>query len=186
MIEAFIENYGYAFVLIGTLLGGETVLAMAGLAAHRGYLAFSGVVAAGCIGNFAENQIWFVLGRKCGATMVARHPSWCVRIEQVDRWLRYYRIVAVIGVRFLAGFRTPGTLAIGMSDIPVLSFVGLNLIGALLWASVVTAAGYFFGAAVEALVGDLKDIEFILMAAIALIGLSGWLFVRLRRRHGRP
>lgn len=180
-MEAFIENYGYAFVIVGTLFGGETVLALAGFAAHRGYLLFSGVVAAGCVGNFAENQIWFVLGRRYGASMRTRYPSWSLRIDRMDRWLGRYRALAVIGVRFLAGLRTPGALAIGMSDIPWPVFMILNLAGALLWACVVSAAGYFFGTAVEALVGDLKDVELLVFAAIGSLGLAYWLW-RLRHR----
>jgi len=37
-LQSFIENYGYAAILIGTFLEGETILVLAGLAAHQGYL----------------------------------------------------------------------------------------------------------------------------------------------------
>jgi membrane protein DedA with SNARE-associated domain len=183
MMEAFIDQYGYAFVVVGTLFGGETVLAMAGFAAHRGYLLFPWVVVAGCIGNFTENQVWFLLGRRYGTIVIDRHPMWKTRIEKMDSWLTRYRVLAIIGVRFLAGFRTPGALAFGMSDIAVGSFMVLNLFGALLWALVVAVVGYFFGTAAQALMGDVKDLELLLVAFIGATGIAGWLYFRVRYRR---
>jgi hypothetical protein len=40
-MQTVIENYGYAAILIGTFLEGETILVLAGLAAHQGYLTLS-------------------------------------------------------------------------------------------------------------------------------------------------
>ena len=38
MLEHYIETYGYLAVMIGTFLEGETILVLAGFAAHQGYL----------------------------------------------------------------------------------------------------------------------------------------------------
>ncbi|MFZ1201027.1 MAG: hypothetical protein WAO07_12740 [Desulfobacterales bacterium] len=43
-LKSLIENYGYVAIFIGTFLEGETVLVLAGLAAHQGYLLLSGVI----------------------------------------------------------------------------------------------------------------------------------------------
>jgi len=45
-LQSIIENYGYAAILIGTFLEGETILVLAGLAAHQGYLVLSWVILA--------------------------------------------------------------------------------------------------------------------------------------------
>ena len=37
-LESIVENYGYAALLVGTFLEGETILVIAGFLAHRGYL----------------------------------------------------------------------------------------------------------------------------------------------------
>ena len=93
-------------MLIGTLFGGETILAMGGFVAHRGYLLLPWVIVVGCIGNLVENQIWFFVGRHYGAAIIEKYPKWKSRIDRMDAWLARYRILAVVGVRFLAGFRT--------------------------------------------------------------------------------
>ena len=43
-LEGFVENYGYWAILAGTVLEGETVLILGGLAAHQGYLELAWVL----------------------------------------------------------------------------------------------------------------------------------------------
>jgi membrane protein DedA with SNARE-associated domain len=46
-LAPLIAKYGYAATFVGTLLEGETFLVLSGLAAHRGYLSTSLLVAVG-------------------------------------------------------------------------------------------------------------------------------------------
>ena len=43
-LPGLIESYGYLAVFVGAFLEGETILALAGLAAYRGYMDFKLVV----------------------------------------------------------------------------------------------------------------------------------------------
>jgi membrane protein DedA with SNARE-associated domain len=45
-LASLIQNWGYPAVFAGSLIEGETILALAALAAHRGYLALPWVIAA--------------------------------------------------------------------------------------------------------------------------------------------
>ena len=58
-LQNFIENYGYVTILIGTFLEGETILALAGLAAHQGYLLLPGVILAAFLGSLCGDQLFF-------------------------------------------------------------------------------------------------------------------------------
>ena len=51
-LPELIESYGYWAVLAGTLLDGESVLLLAGFAAHRGYLQLQDVIGVAIIGSF--------------------------------------------------------------------------------------------------------------------------------------
>ena len=44
-LQSLIEHYGYFAVFLGCFLEGETVLVLAGFAAHMGYLSLPGVIA---------------------------------------------------------------------------------------------------------------------------------------------
>ena len=59
-LQSIIENYGYAAILIGTFLEGETILALAGLAAHQGYLALTWVILAAFLGSLCGDQLFFI------------------------------------------------------------------------------------------------------------------------------
>jgi len=51
-LPALIESYGYVAVFAGAFLEGETLLALAGLAASRGYLDFFAVTAVALVAGF--------------------------------------------------------------------------------------------------------------------------------------
>jgi len=59
-LQSIIENYGNAAILIGTFLEGETILVLAGLAAHQGYLLLSGVIFAAFLGSLCGDQLFFI------------------------------------------------------------------------------------------------------------------------------
>lgn len=180
-----VQHYGYPAVFLGSLLEGETVLALGGLAAHRGYLSLPWVIAIAAAGGFLGDQIFFVLGRRYGARLLARYPRLAPGIARADALLERYDAGLIIGMRFIYGLRMSGALAIGMSRIHWLRFAVLNLVGALLWAPLVAGAGYLFGDVLERLLGDLERIEHWAFAAVALIGIGLWLAGRRRERLKR-
>ena len=57
-LESLIETHGYWVLLIGCLLEGETMLVMAGFAAHSGYLDPFVVVAVAAIAAFIGSQFF--------------------------------------------------------------------------------------------------------------------------------
>jgi len=61
-LQSFIENYGYAAILVGTFLEGETILILAGPAAHLGYLNLPLVMLAAFLGSLSGDQLFFCLG----------------------------------------------------------------------------------------------------------------------------
>lgn len=71
-IPGLIQNYGYLAVAVGTFLEGETILIMAGAAAHRGYLTMPMVIMVGTIASFFGDQLYFYVGRRYGAALLKR------------------------------------------------------------------------------------------------------------------
>ncbi len=180
-----IQTWGYAAVFAGTLLEGETVLVLAGFAAHRGYLDLAAVIGVAIAGSFLGDQLWFHLGRRYGQTVLERFPRLAPGVARMQALLARHHVLVILSLRFLYGLRTVGPLAIGMAGVPWLRFQALNLAGAIVWSIVIAAAGYLFGQAFELLLGDLRHYEEWLLAAIALAGLlAGWL--HQRRRAATP
>ena len=181
-LQALLENYGYIAVFFGALLEGETILIMAGFAAHRALLHFPWVVAVAAAGGFLGDQIFFALGRYRGRQMLARFPSLQRHAARVDDLINRQSTWLIVGVRFMYGLRVAGPVLIGMSlQVPRLKFVTLNAIGAVIWAAVVAGAGYLFGQAVEMMLQDAHRYELELLVGIAAAGVVVWTIRRLRR-----
>jgi len=183
MLESLLTTYGYPIVIIGTFLEGETILILGGLAAHLGYLSLDGVIVCGFCGTLLGDQLYFFLGRHKGKTLLARHPSWQPRTQRVFHILERYQVLLLLGFRFLYGLRTVTPFAIGMSNVSYLQFTLLNLIGAGIWTISIVFAGYYFGRAMQALLGDIKQYELELMTGIIGTAMVIWLvhFYRHRR-----
>lgn len=180
-VEQLVQHYGYPMVLLGTLFEGQPVMLFGGFAAHRGYLELvPWVILAGAVGNFLGFQAWFLAGRRFGRPLIERRPQWASRIATVQDWLARFEGPLIVGIRFMPGFDTVGTVAIAMSEVSTQRFTGLNALGALLWATVLAAAGYLLGNLLEAVLGDLGAIEKPLLIGIVLFTLA-W----IAWRHGR-
>lgn len=186
MLQTLLENYGYPIVLLGAFLEGETVLVLGGLGAKLGYLDLEWVILLAFCGGFLGDQMYFFLGRYHGKSLLARHPKWERRTAWVARQLERHQTLLILSFHFLYGVRTVTPFVIGMSGVKTWRFVLLNAVGVAVWATVVGTAGYVFGRAVEAFLGDLKEFELHALALIACISLAGWLFYNYRRpRAGR-
>jgi membrane protein DedA with SNARE-associated domain len=181
-LASLIQTYGYPAVFAGTLLEGETVLALAGLAAHRGYLALPWVIAIAALGGWLGDQLYFQVGRRGGARVLARFPQLAPGVERVNRQVARHGAPIVVLVRFMYGLRAVGPIAIGMTGMPWLRFAALNAVGAAIWATLVAALGYALGNALTLILGDLQRVEGAVFAALAVAGVIAGLVIRARRR----
>jgi membrane protein DedA with SNARE-associated domain len=177
------QNHGYWALALGCLLEGETLLLLAGYAAHRGWLDPVAVFGIAAAAGFAGDQFAFWLGRRHGAAVLGRWPALAGRRARLDAGLRRWPAAMVIGVRFAYGLRIAGPLLIGMSAMPAWRFAALNALGAVLWAAVIGGAGWFFGHAAERLLGQLQHLEGWLLLALLLTGAAVWL---VRRSRAKP
>jgi membrane protein DedA with SNARE-associated domain len=183
-----VDSYGYWAVAVGAFLEGETVLALAGLAAYRGYLDFYTVVVIAMAFGFLGDQFFFFLGRRKGHRILQRFPDARERAHRFDDLLKRWHAPLIILIRFMYGFRIVGPILLGMGRVPHWKFMVFNLIGAAIWAPLIAGVGYLFGEIVEAVLHDIKKIELWLFAAILLAGAAGFFFHwrRLRRAETPP
>ena len=181
-LSQLIGSYGYAAILIGTFLEGETILVVGGFVAHQGYLHLIGVILAAFIGSLAGDQLFFLIGRRYGHRFLARRPQWRPRVARVHALLERNYLWLIVSFRFFYGLRTITPFALGTSNVPGRSFLVLNAVGALVWAVSFATAGYLFGAAVKHFVAGAERYEILLMGGIAAAGFLLWLGHRLRGR----
>ena len=185
-LHALIQSYGYPLTFIGALFEGETILTLAGLAAHRGHLAWPALWVLAAAGGMLGDVIYFALGRRYGDDLLARWPRFAPAIERVHRLVRRNPALAVIIVRFLYGVRIAGPVVIGSSKLAWSHYLALNAVGALLWSACWLTAGYALGAAAEQMVGNLAKVERELFLAVLVGAVIVGLFLKFRTRAQVP
>lgn len=179
MVESWIEAYGYAVVFAGTFLEGETVLVLAGLAAHRGYLTLGGVWLCAFWGSLLGDQLYFALGRWRGAGWLHRRPTWSTHVARARSLIERRGNLALVGFRFVYGIRIVTPFVLGASGFRPRRFLVLNALGAALWAGTIGGAGWAFGEAASVLLGNLERYE----AALFGLVVMGALLLALRHRR---
>ena len=181
-LAELIDTYGYLAVFVGAFLEGETILALAGLAAHRGYLDLWVVIAVALFAGFIGDQFYFFLGRRNGHQILARFPRARDRAHRFDAMLARWHAPLIVGIRFMYGFRIVGPMLLGMGRVPAWKFMLFNFIGAALWAPLIAGIGYFFGTVIKATLGHVKRYELWLGATIVVIGVGFALYHHWRLR----
>ena len=177
-----IETHGYWMLALGCLLEGETVLVLAGFAAHEGHLSPAGVLAVATVMAMVGDHLYFWLGRWRGAQLLARRPKLAAKAERVHVLLDRWHAPLIIGLRFAYGLRIAGPLFIGASPLPAWRFTLYNGIGAVIWAVLVGGLGWVCGATAQALLGELQRYQMVAVGVVLGTGLLLWLWRRRRRR----
>jgi membrane protein DedA with SNARE-associated domain len=175
-------SLGYLAVFVGALLEGEVTLLAAGFAAQQGLLDLSLVIGAGTFGAALGDQTWFLMGRWKGQALLARFRGLAAHGTRLRAVLNRHPAAAIVLVRFIYGLRSAGAVTMGATDIRVAKFAALNLLGAAVWASLVSGGGYSFGSAGERLLLDVWQLQAVLLTTLAIAALSYWLRRRARLR----
>ncbi len=183
-LSTLIARYGLFAVFAGALLEGETLLVLAGYAAHRGYLDFAAVVAVAAAGAVLGDQFYFWLGRRHGQALLARRPALAKRVARALALIERHPRSVVLGMRFLWGLRTALPVAIGLSHVGWAAYLTLNAMSALLWAPLVAGIGYLSGAFAAGHLGALERYEhwgmLLVLVAAGLWHLAAWRAKRTR------
>lgn len=181
-IFLLIQQYGYAFVFLFTLLEGETVVALAGFAAYQGYLNIEYVIAIAIVGAIVGDQAFFYFGRFKGKQFIAARPKYAERLERIHLMIERHQNLLIFASRFMYGFRTIIPIAIGTTNVRSIKFLILNICGAVVWGLFFGIGGYAFGNVLERFIGHVRKAEkFVVIGVIiGAIIVQGIVFLRRR------
>jgi membrane protein DedA with SNARE-associated domain len=179
--EALLERFGYLAVFLGTFLEGEAILVIAGFFVERGHMKAIPVTICGFFGAYIGHLFWFWLGRRHGVRLLDRYPRMQRHFGNSIRMFERYGVAAIIVTQWLYGLRITCAVVVGISKISLLKFLFYEAVSCLIWAIGITALGYYFGAAVETLLGRYEHPELWGLLVIILVALFLWW--RHRRRE---
>ncbi len=179
-LEEFASSYGYWAVFLGIMLEnlglplpGEATVLVGGFLAGRGDLSLWGVLGCAIAGAIVGNNFGYWVGYYGGWPLILR-VSRLFRIQEerlldIKHRFSLNAARAVFFGRFVTLLRIfAGPLA-GIVEMPYLRFMVYNVLGAVIWASVVVGvadvAGQFI--ALEQLMQWTGQFGFLLLGAIA-------------------
>ena len=180
--EALLERFGYLAVFLGTFLEGEAILVIAGFFDERGRLGVVAVTLIGFLGAYLGHFFWFWLGRRHGVRLLDRYPKMQRHFGKSIRMFERYGIAAIIVTQWLYGLRITCAVVVGISKISLLKFLIYEAISCMIWAIGVTALGYYFGAAVQTLLGRYEHAEKWGLLIIVLVAIALWIWHSRREK----
>ncbi len=155
---------------------GEAALIAAGIAAARGRLDLSAVVALAWAGASVGGASGWLLGLKGGrGLLTAAGPLLKLRLALIARGDRFYERFGAIAVLF-----SPSWMA-GIHDMRASRFLPINVVSALAWALGFGAGAYLIGPSITEVAEDFGLLGTILVA----VGVAAAVVFVLRRRRGR-
>jgi membrane protein DedA with SNARE-associated domain len=179
-LEELVLRYGVIAIFLGAGIEGEPFAIAGGVLAHRHWLPIPEALAASILGALAVDQFWFHLSRYFRKNRmvqsVMKRPAFSRSLELIER----YPVRFVLLFRFAYGLRAVAPVAIGTSRVPVRLFVPLNILTAIVWGTLFTAAGYLIGPAFER-----AEARYGTTIAIATMALSAAAILFALRRGNR-
>ena len=133
-------------ILLGFFLPGDSILFSAGLvAADHSEANILILLIVIFVAAFMGDQIGFILGRLVGRPYLERHSSSRITrmIERSERFYEHTGWWAVVAARFFPWLRTFVPPIAGISHMNYYKFLSANAVGALLWGTGITLAGYY-------------------------------------------
>ena len=146
LLAQLVHRWGYLAIVVGTYLEGEGILLSAGALCLAGVLSPPWVVLCATLGSLAWGQTWFRVGALSGRALIARRPVWQARARVVESWLARSGPAVLLCGRFVVGMGMLLPTVIGASGYEWRRFTVIDGAGALIWAVVVTGAGWALGA----------------------------------------
>jgi membrane protein DedA with SNARE-associated domain len=189
-VPALLHTYGYPAIFAGTLVEGESLLALGGYFAHQGYLDLGWVIVVAFAGAVCGDQLFFWLGRHHAKRLLARFPKMREKVNLALEKIERHQIKVMLGMRFLWGMRIALPIALGLSNVRATRFLWINVVSAALWSTTFACLGYGASRVFTELVADLRRYEhWIAGALVALAAVAlAWHLGRPRRvkRTGDP
>ncbi len=172
-------------LLVGFFLPGDSLLITAGLFAARGDFDVTTLLLALIPAAIVGNATGYWIGHRTGIALYSRPDSLLFRREHLRITHEYYERhggITIVLAQFIPILRTFAPVVAGVGGMGYRRFATYNVVGAILWISSMTLAGYTLGN----LVPNIESRIHLVVAAVIALSLLppaiAWLRGRRRRQ----
>ena len=190
-MEHYLVDWGYAaLILFGFLeaacipISSEVTFGFAGVLAYQGHLNLALVIIIGTLAELAGSYASYAVGRVGGKPLVAKLGRYVLvtqaDVDRAERLLAGRGAWAVVVGRMLPFIRAFTSIVAGLVRIPAGKFGVLSLIGTVIYATVLSLAGYGLGSAWNSVSHGLAVVGYALFATLVVV-IVGFVVYRLRQ-----
>ena len=186
LLRGALVHYGYwavgAVLLLenaGVPVPGETVLLLASFLAYSEQrLQLGWIVVVGTLAAAVGDNLGYAIGNYGGRPLLERYRN-IFRVSDAvvrrgERLFERYGAVTILFSRFVFGMRVIAGPLAGVLRMPWKKFAVFNLLGAAVWVSAISLAGYFFGSRWRILMYVVKRFDLALGAGFVLVVAIVW------------
>ena len=191
MLRNAVVHYGY-WAVAGALLlenagvpvPGETILLLASFLAYSEHeLQLAWIIVVATLAATLGDNLGFALGYYGGRPLLQRYQI-VFRIQEKtitrgEGLFARYGAVTIFFARFVFGMRIIAGPMAGVLRMPWRKFVAFNFLGAAVWVTVISGAGFLFGQHWQRLEREVKRFDL----GVAILVLAGALFLWWRSRR---
>lgn len=168
----------------GLPLPGETALITASILASHGHVELPLVITFAVVASVMGDNGGYLFGRHFGRRLLMHHrlpfdKHRAKAIEKGDEFFARHGGKAVALGRFVTGVRVVVALLAGVNGLPWKVFALWNVLGAIVWATVVGVLAYYVGEAIE------HDLLYGGLAAGAIVIILAGVHLTMHRRERR-
>ncbi|MGA6970327.1 MAG: DedA family protein [Candidatus Binatus sp.] len=155
-IAELLSTWGYLGIFVAVFVGNlgvpvpeETVMLAAGFLAGQALLDLRLVYVVVILSAVTGDCCGYIIGRTGGQRLLAglavTFPFVRTRYERLQLFFQTHGSKAVFMARFITGVRFMAGPMAGACGMPFFQFLGWNVLGAIVWCSLVVTVGYLVG-----------------------------------------
>ena len=183
-LEELISRYGYVAIFILTFFEGESVLIAAGFLAFHGYLDAIIVVLVSTAASYIGHSTFFLIAlhrREAFLRFIQRFVK--VNLLRLESLVAKYGTASIFISQWMYGFRLLSAAVLGLSRMGTKKYFTFQFISCSIWATICTSGGYFFGATLKNLLGDVKKYNIYIAIGVMAAGFIIWFIRDVRKKR---
>jgi membrane-associated protein len=171
-------------LLLGFFLPGDTLLIAAGIFASQDKLPLAPLLILTPVAAALGYQMGYKIGEQAGPRLFHRDDGVLFRMEYINRteeFIKKHGGKSILIARFIVVVRTVIPLVAGIGKMNKRKFLFFNIIGSVLWTTIIILAAYWLGNQIP----DLDRYLILLVIAAMVITTGGGLIEAMRTKSRR-
>jgi membrane-associated protein len=148
LLGIFLAVFAESGLFIGFFLPGDSLLFVAGLLAAGGHFDIAMLILLCIVAAILGDTLGYWTGRKWARRFFEKDRGFLFKKQRLIDAEEFYAThgrYTIVLARFIPVIRTFAPIVAGIANMPYRTFLAYNIIGGILWASILPLLGYFLG-----------------------------------------